>query len=355
MSSSIKVNLEKDSYDIIFDENFVESAMALIAISSKCMFITQEIIYEAFEEKFSVLKSLPNVEFHLIEQGEKAKSIDTVIEICDKMAMMHFDRSSTVFAVGGGVVGDTAGFVASIFMRGIDYIQYPTTLLAMVDSSIGGKTGVNLSSGKNLVGRIHQPKAVIIDVSFLDTLPQREINASLAEAIKYGFIYDRELFNYIVENISDILSGKNHTVLKKIILRSCEIKSEVVSMDVNEDNIRMILNFGHTIGHALEGYFEYKKLLHGEAILYGMKCALYLSHTIGNLNKKDYHASLKAIAAFTLPAIDLKDKGSIIEFVKRDKKFRESQIRFVLISEIGKAELSTKITLNHIEESLGVL
>ncbi len=355
MSSSIKVNLEKDSYDIIFDENFVESAMALIAISSKCMFITQEIIYEAFEEKFSVLKSLPNVEFHLIEQGEKAKSIDTVIEICDKMAMMHFDRSSTVFAVGGGVVGDTAGFVASIFMRGIDYIQYPTTLLAMVDSSIGGKTGVNLSSGKNLVGRIHQPKAVIIDVSFLDTLPQREINASLAEAIKYGFIYDRELFNYIVENISDILSGKNHTVLKKIILRSCEIKSGVVSMDVNEDNIRMILNFGHTIGHALEGYFEYKKLLHGEAILYGMKCALYLSHTIGNLNKKDYHASLKAIAAFTLPAIDLKDKGSIIEFVKRDKKFRESQIRFVLISEIGKAELSTKITLNHIEESLGVL
>ena len=355
MSSSIKVNLEKDSYDIIFDENFVESAMALIAISSKCMFITQEIIYEAFEEKFSVLKSLPNVEFHLIGQGEKAKSIDTVIEICDKMAMMHFDRSSTVFAVGGGVVGDTAGFVASIFMRGIDYFQYPTTLLAMVDSSIGGKTGVNLSSGKNLIGRIHQPKAVIVDVSFLDTLPQREINASLAEAIKYGFIYDRELFNYIVENISDILSGKNHTVLKKIILRSCEIKSEVVSMDVNEDNIRMILNFGHTIGHALEGYFEYKKLLHGEAILYGMKCALYLSHTIGNLSEKDYYASLKALSAFTLPAIDLKDKGSIIEFVKRDKKFRESQIRFVLISEIGKAELSTEITLNHIEESLGVL
>ena len=355
MSSTIKVNLEKDSYDIIFDDNFVESAMALIATSSKCMIITQEVIYEAFEKKFSVLKSLPNVDFHFIGQGEKAKSIETAIEICDKMTLMHYDRSSTIFAVGGGVVGDTAGFVASIFMRGIDYIQYPTTLLAMVDSSIGGKTGVNLTSGKNLIGRIHQPKAVIIDSSFLDTLPQREINASLAEAIKYGFIYDRDLFNYIVENMSDILSGKNHTVLNKIILRSCEIKTEVVSKDVNEDNIRMILNFGHTIGHALEGYFEYKKLLHGEAILYGMKCALHLSHTIGNLNKKDYHASLKAIAAFTLPAIDLKDKGSIIEFVKRDKKFRESQIRFVLISEIGKAELSTKITLNHIEESLGVL
>ena len=355
MSSTIKVNLERDSYDIIFDDNFVESAMALIGTSSKCMIITQEVIYKAFEEKFSLLKSLPNVDFHFIGQGEKAKSIETAIEICDKMTMMHYDRSSTIFAVGGGVVGDIAGFVASIFMRGIDYIQYPTTLLAMVDSSIGGKTGVNLKSGKNLIGRIHQPKAVIIDLSFLDTLPQREINASLAEAIKYGFIYDKELFNYIVENISDILSGKNQTALKKIILRSCEIKSEVVSKDVNEDSIRMILNFGHTIGHALEGYFEYKKLLHGEAILYGMKCALYLSHTIGNLNENEYHASLKALSAFTLPAINLKDKDSIIEFVKRDKKFRESQIRFVLISEIGKAELSTEITLNHIEESLGVL
>ena len=355
MSSTIKVNLEKDSYDIIFDDNFVESAMALIGTSSKCMIITQEVIYKAFEEKFSLLKSLPNVDFHFIGQGEKAKSIETAIEICDKMTMMHYDRSSTIFAVGGGVVGDIAGFVASIFMRGIDYIQYPTTLLAMVDSSIGGKTGVNLKSGKNLIGRIHQPKAVIIDLSFLDTLPQREINASLAEAIKYGFIYDRELFNYIVENISDILSGKNQTALNKIILRSCEIKSEVVSKDVNEDSIRMILNFGHTIGHALEGYFEYKKLLHGEAILYGMKCALYLSHTIGNLNENEYHASLKALSAFTLPAFNLKDKDSIIEFVKRDKKFRESQIRFVLISEIGKAELSTEITLNHIEESLGVL
>ena len=355
MSSTIKVNLEKDSYDIIFDDNFVESAMALIGTSSKCMIITQEVIYKAFEEKFSLLKSLPNVDFHFIGQGEKAKSIETAIEICDKMTMMHYDRSSTIFAVGGGVVGDIAGFVASIFMRGIDYIQYPTTLLAMVDSSIGGKTGVNLKSGKNLIGRIHQPKAVIIDLSFLDTLPQREINASLAEAIKYGFIYDRELFNYIVENISDILSGKNQTALNKIILRSCEIKSEVVSKDVNEDSIRMILNFGHTIGHALEGYFEYKKLLHGEAILYGMKCALYLSHTIGNLNENEYHASLKALSAFTLPTINLKDKDSIIEFVKRDKKFRESQIRFVLISEIGKAELSTEITLNHIEESLGVL
>ncbi|MBC8226934.1 MAG: 3-dehydroquinate synthase [Gammaproteobacteria bacterium] len=355
MNNTVKVDLGKDSYDIIFDDNFVESAIALVAISSKCMFITQEVIYKEFEDKFSVLKSLPNVEFHFIDQGEEAKSIETIVEICDKMTAMQYDRSSTIFAVGGGVVGDTAGFVASIFMRGINYIQYPTTLLAMIDSSIGGKTGVNLRSGKNLIGRIHQPKAVIIDTSFLSTLPEREINASLAEAIKYGFIYDRDLFNYIVENMSDILNNKNDTILKKIILRSCQIKSEVVSQDVDENDLRMILNFGHTIGHALEGYFQYKTLLHGEAILYGMKCALYLSHTTGGLNKKDYNKGLKALSAFTLPSIDIKDKAEIIEFVKRDKKFRESQIKFVLIPEIGKATVSKNITLNHIEESLGVL
>ena len=355
MNKTVKVELGKDSYDIIFDDNFVESAIALIGVSSKCMFITQETIYRAFEDKFSVLKSLPNVEFHFIGQGEEEKSIETVIEICDKMTGMHYDRSSTIFAVGGGVVGDTAGFVASIFMRGINYIQYPTTLLAMIDSSIGGKTGINLKSGKNLIGRIHQPKAVVIDTSFLATLPKREVNASLAEAIKYGFIYDRDLFDYIVKNMSNILSNRTPEILEKIIVRSCEIKSEVVSQDVNEDSLRMILNFGHTFGHALEGYFQYKTLLHGESILYGMKSALYLSHTIGNLNEEDYHLGLKALSAFTLPSIDIKDKAHILEFVKRDKKFKESKIRFVLISEIGKADISTDITLSHIEESLEVL
>ncbi|HIF29921.1 MAG TPA: 3-dehydroquinate synthase [Candidatus Marinimicrobia bacterium] len=356
MSNTVKVDLGKDSYNIILSDNFVESIEGFArASSSKCILITQEVIYKAFEDKFAALESLPNLEFHFIGQGEEAKSIKTAMEICEKMAIMQYDRSSTIFAVGGGVVGDIAGFVASIFMRGISYVQYPTTLLAMIDSSIGGKTGVNLKSGKNLIGRIHQPKSVIIDISFLSTLPKREVNASLAEAIKYGFIYDRDLFNYIVENMSDILSNRDSAILKKIILRSCEIKSEVVSQDVNENDLRMILNFGHTVGHALEGHFQYKTLLHGESILYGMKSALYLSHTIGSLNDEDYRLGLKALSAFTLPSIDIKDKAEIIEFVKRDKKFKESKIRFVLIPEIGKANISTEITLNHIEESLEVL
>ena len=356
MNNTVKVDLGKDSYDIIVSDNFVESIENFSKKSpSKCMLITQKVIYQSFEEKFAILESLSNVEIHFIDEGEEAKSIETAIDICNKMAMMQYDRSSTIFAVGGGVVGDVAGFVASIFMRGINYVQYPTTLLAMLDSSIGGKTGVNLDSGKNLIGRIHQPEAVIIDISFLSTLPQREINASLAEAIKYGFIYDRDLFDYIVENMSNILTKRDEDILRKIILRSCEIKSEIVSKDVNENDLRMILNFGHTIGHGLEAYFEYKTLLHGEAIIYGMKCALHLSHTIGSLNHEEYRLGLKALSSFTLPSIDIKEKKHILEFVKRDKKFREEKIRFVLISEIGTADISSEITLDHIEESLEVL
>ena len=292
MDKMVKVDLGKDSYNISIGNSFVDSIKSKVEESdSKCILITQETIYNAFEDKFSALESL-GIDVHFIGEGEDAKSIDTAITICDKMSSLGYDRSSTIFAVGGGVVGDVSGFVASIFMRGISHIQFPTTLLAMIDSAIGGKTGVNLKNGKNLIGRIHQPKEVIIDISFLNTLPKRELNASLAEAIKYGLIYDRDLFDYLVNNFHDILALKDHTMLEKIILRSCEIKGEVVSQDVNENELRMILNFGHTVGHAIEAYFDYKKLLHGEAIVYGMQCALYLSNKMDNLNGSDYTLSL---------------------------------------------------------------
>ena len=296
MDKMVKVDLGKDSYNISIGNSFVDSIKSKVEESdSKCILITQETIYNAFEDKFSALESL-GIDVHFIGEGEDAKSIDTAITICDKMSSLGYDRSSTIFAVGGGVVGDVSGFVASIFMRGISHIQFPTTLLAMIDSAIGGKTGVNLKNGKNLIGRIHQPKEVIIDISFLNTLPKRELNASLAEAIKYGLIYDRDLFDYLVNNFHDILALKDHTMLEKIILRSCEIKGEVVSQDVNENELRMILNFGHTVGHAIEAYFDYKKLLHGEAIVYGMQCALYLSNKMDNLNGSE---SAKAVAALS--------------------------------------------------------
>ena len=355
MDKMVKVDLGKDSYNISIGNSFVDSIKSKVEESnSKCIFITQETIYNAFEDKFSALESL-GIDVHFIGEGEDAKSIDTAITICDKMSSLGYDRSSTIFAVGGGVVGDVSGFVASIFMRGISHIQFPTTLLAMIDSAIGGKTGVNLKNGKNLIGRIHQPKEVIIDISFLNTLPKRELNASLAEAIKYGLIYDRDLFDYLVNNFHDILALKDHTMLEKIILRSCEIKGEVVSQDVNENELRMILNFGHTVGHAIEAYFDYKKLLHGEAIVYGMQCALYLSNKMDNLNESDYTKAVDALSLFALPALAIEDESRLIDFVKRDKKFKESQIRFVLISQIGNATISKEITLDNIKESLSVL
>lgn len=355
MDKMVKVDLGKDSYNISIGNSFVDSIKNKVEESdSKCILITQETIYNAFEDKFSALESL-GIDVHFIGEGEDAKSIDTAITICDKMSSLGYDRSSTIFAVGGGVVGDVSGFVASIFMRGISHIQFPTTLLAMIDSAIGGKTGVNLKNGKNLIGRIHQPKEVIIDISFLNTLPKRELNASLAEAIKYGLIYDRDLFDYLVNNFHDILALKDHTMLEKIILRSCEIKGEVVSQDVNENELRMILNFGHTVGHAIEAYFDYKKLLHGEAIVYGMQCALYLSNKMDNLNGSDYTKAVDALSLFALPSLAIEDKNRLIDFVKRDKKFKESQIRFVLISQIGNATISKEITLDNIKESLSVL
>ena len=355
MDKMVKVDLGKDSYNISIGNSFVDSIKSKVEESdSKCILITQETIYNAFEDKFSALESL-GIDVHFIGEGEDAKSIDTAITICDKMSSLGYDRSSTIFAVGGGVVGDVSGFVASIFMRGISHIQFPTTLLAMIDSAIGGQTGVNLKNGKNLIGRIHQPKEVIIDISFLNTLPKRELNASLAEAIKYGLIYDRDLFDYLVNNFHDILALKDHTMLEKIILRSCEIKGEVVSQDVNENELRMILNFGHTVGHAIEAYFDYKKLLHGEAIVYGMQCALYLSNKMDNLNGSDYNKAVDALSLFALPSLAIEDENRLIDFVKRDKKFKESQIRFVLISQIGNATISKEITLDNIKESLSVL
>jgi 3-dehydroquinate synthase len=307
MANKIKVDLGLDSYKISMIDSFV-SSISHVASSTKsqCMLISQDNIYKLYKDKFDQLSKLSNISIHLIDDGEQAKSFETITQITNKMASEHFDRSSIVLAVGGGVVGDIAGFAASVYMRGIDYVQYPTTLLAMVDSSIGGKTGINLKSGKNLVGRIYQPKAVEIDINFLLTLPDRQINAALAEAIKYGFIYDRELFDFIASSIDNIIENKSIKILEKIIIQCCEIKSDVVSEDVNENELRMILNFGHTVGHAIEGYFDYRTLLHGEAIFYGMKCALYLSNKYGNLSNNEYNKSLDLLSKFDLPSVSIK-------------------------------------------------
>ena len=355
MSNKIKVDLGNNSYNISLIEDFKTSVIKFASSTeSQCMLITQKEIFNLYKSSFNELSNLENVNILFISQGEESKSFESISSIVNDMANKNFDRSSLVFAVGGGVVGDVAGFAASIFMRGIKYIQYPTTLLAMVDSAIGGKTGINLQGGKNLVGRIYQPIAVEIDTHFLSTLPKREMNASLAEVVKYGFICDKEFFEYLTTNITEI-DNKNMDVLQKIIIQCCEIKGDIVSEDENENELRMILNFGHTVGHGLESFKKYRDLLHGEAIFYGMKCALYLSNKFGKLSDREYMSSIQFLSKFDLPDLDIDDNDTFINFVKNDKKFRNKKIRFILLDEIGKSRISEDISFDQIKESLSAL
>lgn len=259
--------------------------------------------------------------------GERSKNLYTIEQICKKMVKYGFDRHDCVIALGGGVTGDIAGFVASIYMRGINYIQVPTSLIAMVDSSIGGKTGVNTSEGKNLIGTFYQPKAVFIDPNLLKTLPKRHLINGMAEVIKYGCIKSYSLFKFIEQNYQKILN-RDSGLLNKIIEQSCAIKSEIVKKDEKEKGLRMILNFGHTIGHALEKLSGFK-LLHGEAI------------SIGMIEKCENPALKLLLQKIGLPT-KMPKKFSIEQIqkaIKSDKKKKTGHIREIIVKKIGKAHI----------------
>jgi 3-dehydroquinate synthase len=242
-------------------------------------------------------------------------------------------------------VGDATGFIAGTFMRGVDYIQIPTTLLAMVDSSIGGKTGVNLTNGKNLVGAIWQPKAVVIDIELLKSLPEREITSAMGEVIKYGAILDRNLFEVVTEKLNDILNLSTPELLTEIIGRCAKLKADVVVEDEREGGKRRILNFGHTIGHALETHFGFDILRHGEAVAYGMLAAGKLSNEDRRLEIKDFELLQTTIKKLPLPKLPEFDAENILKIMQRDKKVKDRKINFVLLEAIGKT-----IIVNSIKE-----
>ena len=277
------------------------------------------------------------VELVVLPDGEKAKSLSALEGIFSQLMEIGCDRSSTFLALGGGVVGDAAGFIAATFMRGVDYIQIPTTLLAMVDSSIGGKTGVNLPAGKNLVGVIWQPKAVVIDPKLLESLPEREISSAMGEVIKYGAILDRDIFDLISSNLEDLLKLANPELLTKVIARCAKLKADVVAEDEREGGKRRILNFGHTIGHALETNFGFDTLRHGEAIAYGMLAAGKLSIEDGRMKNEDFELLEEIIGKLPLPILPEFDPNDILQIMQRDKKVRDRKIHFVLLEELGKA------------------
>ena len=263
-----------------------------------------------------------------------------------------FDRSSLLIALGGGVIGDITGFVASTYMRGIRFIQVPTTLLSQVDSSVGGKTGVNHPLGKNMIGTFYQPSLVVIDINTLKTLPHREFLSGMSEVIKYGIIADRKLFDYLQTNREDILSFGDSII--HIIKRSCEIKADVVSKDEQEAGLRAILNFGHTIGHAIETVTGYKKYLHGEAIAIGMCAAAELAVKSGILNAKETAHIRKLIESYNLPVMipdDLK-ASELIEAMEIDKKVTAGKIKFILPETIGAVRIEDDVNRQLIKDVL---
>ncbi|MCB0833306.1 MAG: 3-dehydroquinate synthase [Bacteroidetes bacterium] len=310
--------------------------------------VTNESIFSLYANELKQLTADKRYHFILIPDGESHKTLDTVDKVYTELIQRNADRNAVIVGLGGGVIGDLAGFVAATYMRGIPLIQVPTTLLAMVDSSVGGKVGVNHTLGKNLIGAFYQPRCVIADTRFLETLPSRELLAGLSEIIKYGLIADVELFEWASEHWEKFLACEPET-LEKAVTRSCEIKAVVVERDEMEGSLRMILNFGHTWAHAFESLSDYLLFSHGEAVMMGMMGGTKLSHLRGYLDDSDHgliQSTLNAIAArMVTPEMKLFfDKITWDEFdhqTRIDKKASGGRVKWVLLNQIGQASVES--------------
>ena len=332
------------------------------------------VIYDEFFYKLKLIKNLidnfkklstklsSEIFFFKTKSKDKFKNFENLSNLLNYILSHKINRDSIIISLGGGVTGDLVGFASSIVLRGVTCIHIPTTLLSQVDSSVGGKTGINTKHGKNLVGAFHQPEGVLIDINFLKTLPERELFAGFAEVIKYSFIYDKKFFKYLENNTESIKKLKS-PYIENTIFKSCQIKAKIVSIDEKEQGIRAILNFGHTFAHAFENLINYddKKLIHGEAVAIGMVCAFKLSVYLNYCSKKEAERCIDLISKFNLPtklkdikSIRLKSKKLIDKFYL-DKKVKNGKITFILSNGIGSAlikndikEKTLKIFLNEL-------
>jgi 3-dehydroquinate synthase len=353
----VKIDLADRSYDILIGRGLLERTGEFLkerVKASRVIVITHPGINRLYGER--VIAGLRqngfNPERIEIPEGEGSKTLDEAGRLYDRLVELNCDRHSVLAALGGGVIGDLTGFVAATFMRGVPFIQIPTTLLAQVDSSVGGKTAVNHPRGKNLIGAFYQPRLVVVDVDTLQTLPQDEFRAGMAEVIKYGVIADRDLFEFIDENAKAIL-GLDLAALEHIIETSCAIKARVVEKDERESQYRMILNFGHTIGHALEALTAYSGLKHGEAVAIGMVYAARLSQEIGKCSDDASRRIRALVEKVGLPCRLPKLKvGEIIEAMYLDKKAENKNIRFILVKDIGFVEIADGVSESVLQKIL---
>tara|TARA_B100001027_G_scaffold72912_2_gene49738 strand:+ start:18123 stop:19235 length:1113 start_codon:yes stop_codon:yes gene_type:complete len=287
----------------------------------------------------------------ILPDGEQIKQSVYIIKITNLLSKYNFNRNDCIVALGGGVIGDLAGFASSIFKRGINFVQVPTTLLSQVDSSVGGKTGINNKFGKNVIGSFYQPNFVLIDINTLYSLPQREMVAGFAEILKYSMILDKKFFNWLFKNGKKIIEQKNQRLISTAIYKSCKYKSFVVSKDERENDYRAILNFGHTFAHAIETITHYsKKIIHGEAVLIGMILASRLSCKLGYLKKKELEDIIKLFKKFNFnysykKFVNKQNANNIFKIMNNDKKSDGKKIKIVILKKIGKS-LVIKTTLN---------
>lgn len=345
----VSVVLGSQSYDIHIGEGFLDQLEVLMqsfSFSKRGLLISDSNVALLYGDKLLNILNQNGFAFDLfvVHAGEQAKSFNIAQKIYTKVIELGLDRKSPIIALGGGVVGDLTGFIAATYLRGVPFIQIPTSLLAQVDSSVGGKVAINHELGKNLIGAFYQPKFVLIDLEILQTLPQREIYSGLAEIIKYGIIADDKFFDYLDTNSQKILELDKNT-LSHIIRRSCEIKADVVSKDEKEAGLRIILNFGHTIAHAVESDTDYKKYNHGEAVGIGMHGAALLSHYLGLIDETVLNRVIQIIQKFQLPlyAFDCTIEN-LFEFIGRDKKVTSGKVKWVLMNSIGQVIIRNDIS-----------
>ena len=339
---TLTVNLGDRSYPIHVGAGLLERAGELLrqaGVRGKVAVVTNPTVAQLYLD--AIHEALTNAEFEvtpiLVPDGEEHKNLKSLVSIYDRLISERFERKSCVLALGGGVVGDVAGFAAATYLRGVSYVQVPTTLLAQVDSSVGGKTGINHESGKNLIGAFYQPKLVLIDVAVLRTLPHRELVAGLAEIIKYGIIQDPALFQLLEQRMEKLL-GSDLELLSQVIGVSCAIKARVVEADEREEDYRAVLNFGHTIGHALETVTGYRQLLHGEAVAVGMVKAVALSVQQGFCDTASFNRVTALVRKAGLP-VEIPSgvlPQNLIQAMEVDKKVAGGKIKFIMCEGIGK-------------------
>jgi 3-dehydroquinate synthase len=362
MTASISVSLGARSYDIAIGPELLANTGWLIAprLSRKrVIIVTDTNVAQHYLAQVEASLSKAGIAHHTITlaAGEQTKSFLGLEKLMNDLLAFMPDRKTTLIALGGGVIGDITGFAASILLRGVDFIQIPTTLLAQVDSSVGGKTGINTPAGKNLVGSFHQPRLVLADIDTLATLPRRELLAGYAEVVKYGVINDAPFFDWLETHGRDALGG-DKVALSHMIRKSCEAKAHIVGQDERESGVRATLNFGHTLGHALEAETGFSdRLLHGEAVGIGMILALKLSVRRGLCSKEDctrVERHLKKAGLMTSPreVMDTWDRERLIEHCYHDKKASSGGLTFILAGKIGKVDILHDIKRSELEELL---